>query len=745
MRLRRTRFSLAGFALPYLVVFALPLGIGAGIYAIANRSLERSAMEATMAVLEQGKTVLERQFAGMEHVVSLTAENPSIRAFQFKEDAFSGRTTADTLELGSLFRAYPFDPFFVVERILAFSTSRVVFSTAGVHRFEAFWELVSNIEGMDVDEWAREYVDAYRLLEYLPSRPIMLGGQKREIIPLVSSIGYSTTHRGSIVVYIDAEAVRKLFSAIDTSQGGGFSIRGRDGVPLIHGGKPLDIQIPEERPYSGIVSIEGEKHLLSAIDGTPGDRTYIAMRPLSVVMQPLRGIRALMFGWTVASAVAALLLLGSLARRDIKPLRDLVATLNSRGLLERRAQAGLSALADAVRDLVTNRDSLERSLSDHQTVLRDSMLDRVLRGDLGNADDPLRVLGTLGLTVDAPRYVVLSMRFEYFGGEETPFDCVMLRTILESSALPTGCRIFYRLRSSNELTALACHESEAQLDSIIEIIEKAAKSPIGRSFRLGVGSVKKEIAEISRSYAESRSILDHTADTSELVFRYESNELATVGLDYPLDTEQRLCNTALSGNEDETMALLDSIVLANTKTGCPDPLHEETLQRALLVSALRAAASSPRGKTELAVVGTQAPASFERARDSCDRARVVRDAWRTICHVARDHRPNRTETLKRQMMEYIETTYASSELSLTSTALRFGLSEVYVSAFFKEQTGINFNDYVERLRMAEARRLIAEKKFSLKEIAFRVGYSSAHSFGRAFKRANGVSPSAFAT
>jgi AraC-like DNA-binding protein len=69
--------------------------------------------------------------------------------------------------------------------------------------------------------------------------------------------------------------------------------------------------------------------------------------------------------------------------------------------------------------------------------------------------------------------------------------------------------------------------------------------------------------------------------------------------------------------------------------------------------------------------------------------------------------------------------------------------EKYISQLFKEVTGINLSDHLEKIRMDHAASLLKDNEFTVDEIASRVGYNSSHSFRRAFKRVTGISPSAF--
>jgi AraC-like DNA-binding protein len=94
------------------------------------------------------------------------------------------------------------------------------------------------------------------------------------------------------------------------------------------------------------------------------------------------------------------------------------------------------------------------------------------------------------------------------------------------------------------------------------------------------------------------------------------------------------------------------------------------------------------------------------------------------------------------IIEFIDTNYMMQDMGLYKVASSFNISEGYLSYFFKEQTGVNFTDYVEKVRMGYACELLKDKNLTIIEVSEKVGYNSVQSFRRAFKRIKGVSPSA---
>jgi AraC-like DNA-binding protein len=65
------------------------------------------------------------------------------------------------------------------------------------------------------------------------------------------------------------------------------------------------------------------------------------------------------------------------------------------------------------------------------------------------------------------------------------------------------------------------------------------------------------------------------------------------------------------------------------------------------------------------------------------------------------------------------------------------------SRLFKKTTGFAPSQYLIRLRMAHARRLLRETTKSMIDIGLEVGYSSPRHFAQMFRRAVGVTPSEY--
>jgi AraC-like DNA-binding protein len=87
--------------------------------------------------------------------------------------------------------------------------------------------------------------------------------------------------------------------------------------------------------------------------------------------------------------------------------------------------------------------------------------------------------------------------------------------------------------------------------------------------------------------------------------------------------------------------------------------------------------------------------------------------------------------------------HQTEELSLGQVAKAVNMSSYYFCKMFKKVAGINFTDYVARIRIEKSKNLLLNPNLRVSEIAFEVGFQSLTHFNRVFKKILGQSPTVY--
>jgi AraC-like DNA-binding protein/ligand-binding sensor protein len=87
--------------------------------------------------------------------------------------------------------------------------------------------------------------------------------------------------------------------------------------------------------------------------------------------------------------------------------------------------------------------------------------------------------------------------------------------------------------------------------------------------------------------------------------------------------------------------------------------------------------------------------------------------------------------------------HQTDEITLGQVAKAVNMSSYYFCKMFKKVAGINFTDYVARVRIEKSKNLLLNPNLRISEIAFEVGFQSLTHFNRVFKKILGQSPTEY--
>lgn len=85
-------------------------------------------------------------------------------------------------------------------------------------------------------------------------------------------------------------------------------------------------------------------------------------------------------------------------------------------------------------------------------------------------------------------------------------------------------------------------------------------------------------------------------------------------------------------------------------------------------------------------------------------------------------------------------TYYYRNISISFLSNLYKVNEKYAGRIFKQQTGMSFNSYLNKLRIERAKYMLKESNENILEISLDCGYNNITNFNRIFKRLSGTTP-----
>lgn len=129
--------------------------------------------------------------------------------------------------------------------------------------------------------------------------------------------------------------------------------------------------------------------------------------------------------------------------------------------------------------------------------------------------------------------------------------------------------------------------------------------------------------------------------------------------------------------------------------------------------------------------------NLHRAKDLSDWKKNINDYAFYVTSILRNKREKYPFITKAVL--YVQNHF-DEEISMTTVANEVNSNYTWFSEKFKEQVGMNFNDYLKNYRMEQAKALLEKGIYRVYEVSEKVGFKDVKYFMKTFHQANGMSP-----
>ncbi|WP_310832276.1 helix-turn-helix domain-containing protein [Paenibacillus pedocola] len=265
-----------------------------------------------------------------------------------------------------------------------------------------------------------------------------------------------------------------------------------------------------------------------------------------------------------------------------------------------------------------------------------------------------------------------------------------------------------------------------------ERLRSLAEQRFGLPLNVGIGSIREGWDGLSRSYREAVRVC---ADNNDLfsVRHYDDITQSSGQTAISLDEENKLIEALLRRDKQEA---IERFVKLYKTFGEAVERPFSTL-RGEVIGLLLFLARAVQSKAGAGIIAdlnaVEEPQSLKQGAEHW--LEMLIDSLNEERESSRSH-------VHQRALLYINQNY-KEDISMEQAAEYVNLSPHYFSKLFRQQAGETFIDYLTRLRINEAKRLIAGEELSLKGICYEVGYKDPNYFSRVFKKAVGITPSEF--
>lgn len=131
-----------------------------------------------------------------------------------------------------------------------------------------------------------------------------------------------------------------------------------------------------------------------------------------------------------------------------------------------------------------------------------------------------------------------------------------------------------------------------------------------------------------------------------------------------------------------------------------------------------------------------------KSRDSDSLKNIFKDFVTNVMSLIETQYCSPNEKLMMKAKDFIQRNY-THKIYMNDVADYVGLSPYYFSRIFKQEAGLSFTQYINKMRIKKSKEFIRNYTMSLGEIAEKVGYEDFSYFSRVFRKCEGCLPSEF--
>lgn len=611
----------------------------------------------------------------------------------------------------------------------------------------------------------REWIEAYsgqRTLYKLVSRYAKKNGGSDELVLSLIRWFPEKTDAGSVVINIDLALFEEAFYSKGIRNF--MTIRVTDQENMVLYDNQSNQYLSRETLFGPLDVPEGKQIFRAKEDNDSCDVYYDSSKIIGlnffILVSRLRMmLRYYLLGFVLLLLIAVVLCVAYLTlrrveRTTLRPMDGFVSGIRSY-MESNYDDISYDNLEDLYRVIVENDRHMKEQISASLPALRWRLLMGILTGEKTEYDAIAPQMQMLQMPLYPQNYMVMLVEFDRRaellltapGNTVSLYVDMIYREAEKLGDNENTKSIAFKMQDDKVVCIFSFLENDVERNinevlSYANILQSNITGKIRETISIGIGGYYVDFWNISNSYQEAVCALEYKfLSGNNAIISIEDIVFSEMtDIDNLLEQIERLKNTRLEKLEETVSHIFDSMAQRHV---APEVFQQLALQ--ILVSLFANEDVGIYKESILSKVEYNNIYYCINQFDTLQNAKeyilnMIRDIEQGVASQSANLQSNR---LVKEVVDYMNEHYADPNLSLNDVADRMGCSASHISREFKEIMGINFIDYMIDIRMKKAKEFLRNSNERISDISLMVGYVSANSFMRIFKRYTGKTPSEY--
>ncbi|GHI00091.1 helix-turn-helix transcriptional regulator [Neobacillus kokaensis] len=551
--------------------------------------------------------------------------------------------------------------------------------------------------------------------------------------------------------------VKGFFSFVDAKDKEGFCLVTKDDIKYLQtdldSAKVKDILDPKELAKldelsfeSGSVTAENARydiHLTQSTILSNLNYVYFSPKPASIAAMKAVYLKALVIGLSLLSA--GILLAAYLVNRTYRPIQHIIHHLSQYQKYDGNDE--LSFIKSTTDQISTMNENLKETIEQNKLSLKQQFLHELVVGPMGQ-EEFLEKSKSFSIKVKQKNVKVIMIEVDsnIILQESLSYEGILtvkqqiLSILIEEIEPFFACELF---EYGYQKIVLIIHQEDTEkVVSKLTLLFSSLNEELELNIISAVGQPVAGLEQIYHSFESASKILESKfALERNTILSYEDFKyLDQTNFYFPLEVERSLMQLVIQGNREKAENILDRVLEEN--------LHSKKLTKNALsqfVFAIRGTINrilQAANKTSKEIFGDEMSTFHFELQQINDKDQLEeRIRWIfSVMLIQISTKESKEETsVATKFLNFIQQNY-EKDISLHDLADEFGLSSSYISTIFKNHTGENYKDYLNKYRILKAQEILENREVKIKELAGMVGFNNVNTFIRTFKKYVGLPP-----